>query len=70
MTSSKICSIILVFLCVNLNAQVCFKHINTSTVGDISIPKSSPNKIVSADFNTDNKADLAVIYHYCLVKRD
>jgi len=63
MTTSKICSIVLVFLCINLNAQICLKHFNTSTIGDKDVSTSSPSKIVSADFNNDGKADLAVIYN-------
>lgn len=63
MTSRNICFIILILLSIHVKAQVCLKHFNTSTIGDKEVSASSPSKIVSADFNNDGKADLAVIYN-------
>ena len=58
----KVYTIISILICFQVNAQICLKHIKSSTKGEDTIKLSSPRKIIGADFNTDGKADLAVIY--------
>jgi hypothetical protein len=62
-TMRKVYTLLSLFICFQVNAQICLRHIKSSTNGDASNTLSSPRKIISADFNTDGKADLAAIYN-------